>query len=242
MLTELVLRPATAEDMPELAEVYIATRRAAVPAMPPSIHDDESVRQHMATMPSRREVWVAEDEQLVGFAALDDVWLDSLYVGPQHQGSGVGSALLDLAKSLRPDGFALWVFASNAPARAFYRRHGLIELEHTDGSANEERSPDVRLAWPGQQPLSFLRSQIDHVDDDLALLLARRLALTAAVQGYKDRPGLEGRDPRREQVIVERMAKHAPGLGASRIQRVMDAVITESLNAWEARRDDVGSG
>ena len=39
------------------------------------------------------------------------------------------------------------MFESNAPARAFYARHGLVEREHTDGSENEERAPDLRMAW-----------------------------------------------------------------------------------------------
>jgi chorismate mutase len=149
--------------------------------------------------------------------------------------------LLDLAKSRRPDGFALWVFVSNAPARGFYHRRGLVELEHTDGSDNEERAPDVRMAWPGERPLEYLRAEIDRVDDELAVLLARRQALTAAVQGHKQRSrgrgGHAGRDAERERAIAERMARHAPGLGVDRMARVMDAVISVSLDAWEKRRD-----
>ena len=35
----------------------------------------------------------------------------------------------------------------NEPARRFYRRHGFVEVGRTDGARNEEREPDVRLAW-----------------------------------------------------------------------------------------------
>jgi chorismate mutase len=158
-------------------------------------------------------------------------------VAPERQGTGVGTALLELVMALRPTGFGLWVFASNAPARGFYRRHGLIELEHTDGSANPEREPDIRMAWPGREPLNYLRSQIDEVDAQLAELLARRFALTAAVQGQKSAEGgtggHAGRDPARERAIVERMVRHVPGLEIDRIAPVMDVVIAESLTAWE---------
>jgi GNAT superfamily N-acetyltransferase len=82
-------------------------------------------------------------------APVSAVWLDHLFVRPDATGGGVGSTLLDLVKSLRPDGFSLWVFESNTGARRFYRRHGLAELERTDGSANEEKSPDIKMAWPG---------------------------------------------------------------------------------------------
>ncbi|HET6153091.1 MAG TPA: GNAT family N-acetyltransferase [Marmoricola sp.] len=236
--SDLVLRPATAADVPEVAELYIATRRSAVPAMPAPVPDAEEIRARFDRSSTTKEIWVAEagdDGDLLAFAMLDGLWLHSLYVGPQHQARGIGSALLDLVKSLRPTGFGLWVFASNTGARGFYHRHGLVELEHTDGSANEERSPDVRMAWPGLDPISYLRSQIDEVDDEIALLLARRFALTATVQGFKERPGQQGRDLDRERQIAERMAAHAPGLGAAAIGRIMHAVIGESLDAYDGR-------
>lgn len=233
MPTDLVLRPAQPEDLGELAELFIATRRDAVPLMPAVVGDDAEVRDWFAQNAAQREIWLAEDGDVLGFAVLKDAWLESLYVGPQRQGTGIGSALLDLVKAQRPDGFSLWVFASNTRARGFYHRHGLVELEHTDGSGNVERSPDVRMAWPGADPIGFLRAAIDEVDDELAVLLARRFALTATVQGFKDRPGQEGRDPRREQEIAERMAAHAPGLGAAAIARIMHTVIGESLEAYE---------
>ena len=231
---DLVLRPATTDDAEQVTELYLATRRAAVPALPPQVHSHESVLAFMTGVIVDKEVWIGEVDEIVGFATLAEAFLDALYVGPDHQGFGIGTALLDLAKARRPDGFALWVFASNAPARGFYRRHGLVELEHTDGSGNEERSPDVRMAWPGADPIAFLRRQIDEVDDELAFALARRFALTVAVQDYKDRPGRQGRDPVREREIHERMAAHAPGLGADRLGRIMDAVIGASLEAYES--------
>ncbi|HET6166096.1 MAG TPA: GNAT family N-acetyltransferase [Marmoricola sp.] len=232
-MPDLVLRPATTDDVEQITELYLATRRAAEPAMPPQIHTRESLLAYLTRDVLGKEVWVAERDDVLAFAVLAEAFLDALYVGPDHQGFGIGTALLDLAKARRPDGFALWVFASNAPARGFYHRHGLVELEHTDGSANEERSPDVRMAWPGKDPVAFLRRQIDEVDDELALVLARRFALTATVQGYKRQPGREGRDPDREREIAERMAAHAPGLGADQIGRIMDAVIDASLDAYE---------
>jgi len=235
---DVVMRRATTDDAAEITELYLATRRAAEPAMPPQLHTPESVLAHTTGEIVEKEVWVAERDAIVGFLTLDPAFLDALYVGPDHQGFGIGTALLDLAKARRPDGFALWVFTSNGPARGFYHRHGLVELEHTDGSGNEERSPDVRMAWPGADPIAYLRRQIDEVDDELALVLARRFALTATVQGFKRQPGQEGRDPDREREIAERMAAHAPGLGADAMLQIMDAVISESLDAYESAQRD----
>lgn len=236
---EALLRPATEDDVAALADLYLVVRRSAEPAMPPVAESAVEVRAHTARIVAEHEVWLAEsDEQVLAFATLADDWLDSLYVHPAHQGAGLGSDLLDLVKARRPDGFSLWVFETNRAARRFYARHGLVELEHTDGSGNAEHAPDVRMAWPGTDPLGFLRRQIDAVDDELARLLARRTAITAAVQDHKASTlgdgGTAARDPAREAEIVARMARLAPALGRERLARVMQAVIAESLAAWES--------
>ena len=240
--SELLVRPAVGDDLSEIAEVFIRARNAAVPAMPPTSRTPEAVREHVATWDLvEREVWVAVGEAVIGYAIMKRSWLDGLYVDPAHQGTGAGSLLLDAVKAVRPDGFSLWVFESNRPARAFYARHGLIELETTDGSANEERAPDVRMAWPGPEPLAFLRGEIDAVDESVAELLARRFALTAAVQDLKATPGHQGRDPERERQIAERMAEHAPGLSAEAVRRIVHTIIEESLDAYERRAGVTGT-
>ncbi|ROR92019.1 GNAT family N-acetyltransferase [Nocardioides aurantiacus] len=239
---DLTLRPARPDEVAALTSVFLAARRAAAPDLPLPVHDEDEVRSHLGAVVSDpdREVWVADTGgSVAGFLVLTRTWLDDLYVDPAHQRRGVGSALLDLARAQRPHGFGLWVFATNRPARAFYAHHGLVELETTDGSATEEGAPDVRVVWPGDRPLAHLRAAIDEVDDQLAELLARRTALTAAVQDHKDAAsgagGHRGRDAGREAEIVDRMCRHAPGLEPERLARVMDVVIGESIEAWEQR-------
>ena len=238
-LVDLVVRPAEPDEADLLADLHVAARTAAVAAMPASVHTSEETRHWMRGRVGRtHEVWVAESEaSLVGYVALSaegSAWLDDLYVAPGLTGRGTGSVLLELAKSRRPGGFALWVFASNTGARRFYRRHCLLELEQTDGRDNEERAPDVRMAWPGSDPVGYLRGEVDAVDDELAVLLRRRAALTAAVQQFKDVPGHAGRDPRREAEIVRRMSARAPGMPEEAWRRIVHEVITVSLYVAEA--------
>lgn len=228
--TDVELRRASAEDLAAIADLYLEVRAAAVPAMPPVARTESEVRAFVAGWDlSQREVWVAGDAgRVVGFLVIEDDWLESLYVAPHAQRAGLGGLLLDVAQSLRPHGFCLWVFESNTPARTFYERRGCVELERTDGSANEERSPDLKLAWPGVDPVTFFRGLIDEVDAALGDLLARRAALTAVVQPLKDDPE---RDPSREHAIAEAMARRAPALGVERLTRIVHTIITESLDA-----------
>jgi GNAT superfamily N-acetyltransferase len=226
-MPDVTLRPAVPADADAVATVHLASRAAA--AMPPGIHTDAEVREWLGGRLAQDEVWVAETEGgVAAYARVTDTWLDDLYVAPDHAGQGLGSALLDLVKAQRPRGFCLWVFEMNEPARGFYAHHGLVELERTDGAANEERQPDVRMAWPGTDPLAFYRRLIDEVDGELGDLLNRRVALTHAVQPHK--PVAE-RDPGREREIAEAMALRAPVLGADRLHRIVHTVITESLDA-----------
>lgn len=230
MSTDLALRPASAADLPSLAEIHLAARRSAGDAFPPGVHDDDDVRAWVSGWDlTTYDVWLAtRGGHVAGYSRGTPTWLDDLYVHPDHQGSGVGTALFETVTAHRPDGFCLWVFESNEPARAFYRRHGCLELERTDGAGNEERAPDIRVAWPGLDPLAFLRRLIDDVDLVLGDVLARRTALTRTVQAVK--PSGE-RDPRREAEIARRVAAVAPELGEERVARIVDVIISESLDA-----------
>ncbi len=229
--SDLTLRPATAEDAVALADLYTSARVAAVPAMPPAVHTNAEDRAWFAERltDGEHEAWLAEASgEVLGYALFTDAWLDHLFIRPDRLGDGIGLLLLDVVKSVRPEGFCLWVFEQNERARSFYRRHGLVELEHTDGSANEERAPDVRMAWLGTDPLGFLRRLIDDVDHQLGDLLARRAALTAAAQPHKR---AAERDPEREREIAARLAARAPALGEERLARILHTIITESLDA-----------
>jgi GNAT superfamily N-acetyltransferase len=82
-----------------------------------------------------------------GVAILAGDMLTHLYVRPEAIGTGVGHALFEHVKTLRPAGFDFWVFQQNEHARRFYEAHGAVPVEFTDGSGNEEHTPDVRYEW-----------------------------------------------------------------------------------------------
>lgn len=90
-----------------------------------------------------------EAEQLVGFCAVRNGWIEHLYVAPECQDAGIGTALLERAMAASPGGLSLWVFEQNRRAVALYTRAGFVVLERTDGSGNEEREPDFRMRWDG---------------------------------------------------------------------------------------------
>jgi GNAT superfamily N-acetyltransferase len=97
---------------------------------------------------ARCEVWLAlREARIVGLLALEASHIDQLYVEPGEQGSGVGSALLAHAKSLRPAGLSLFTFQRNARARVFYEARGFRAVRFGVSPAPESE-PDVRYEWP----------------------------------------------------------------------------------------------
>jgi GNAT superfamily N-acetyltransferase len=148
---EVVVRRGEPDDADTLADLYSETRRAAYPQMPHAMHTDaehrEFYRHHVLTKPDHI-VWVAEgDGEILGFAHCTPTFLDGIYVRSDLRGQGIGSLLLDVVEATHPEGYELWVFESNTGARRLYERRGLVEVERTDGAGNEEKAPDVRMAW-----------------------------------------------------------------------------------------------
>jgi GNAT superfamily N-acetyltransferase len=137
-------------DAAAVADVLIRSRRAAVGAIPASVHSDAEAREWIsAVVLPEREVWLMEDadSRPLAVLVLDDDWVDQLYVDPAVTGQGLGSRLIEIAKSRRPAGLQLWTFTTNTGAQRFYRRHGFIVAGTTDGSANEENAPALRFTW-----------------------------------------------------------------------------------------------
>jgi GNAT superfamily N-acetyltransferase len=144
----LTLRAVTTADGAQVAEIYLASRHAAMPWLASPHTDDEIRWWHINVLVPRATLAVAErDGAVVGFADPADGWLHALYVTPSAQGAGVGSALFEYSMALQPAGFDLWVFVRNTRALDFYARYGCVEVTRTDGADNEEHEPDVLLRW-----------------------------------------------------------------------------------------------
>jgi ribosomal protein S18 acetylase RimI-like enzyme len=144
-----MIRRARPGDVDGIAALY--ERSFATLSFLPTLHTLEEHCAWFARVIAEREVWVWDEEGApLGFIVLGDGTVDYLYVEPGMSGRGIGSALVDRAKTRRPEGFSLWTFQQNEGARRFYERHGLRVIRLTDGEGNEEKTPAALYAWrPG---------------------------------------------------------------------------------------------
>jgi GNAT superfamily N-acetyltransferase len=143
------IRPFAARDLEPVVRVWHDAKRAAYGFLPQeqarTLADDRAF--FAARIAPACALWLAaEGAALRGFLALVGSYVDRLYVAPAAQRTGIGTALLRHAIALSPAGIELHTHQRNAPARAFYAKHGLRAVRF-GVSPPPESEPDVEYHW-----------------------------------------------------------------------------------------------
>ena len=139
------LAVAKPRDAARLATI-LADWKDETPWLPDLHSRDEDARFFTHLIAETEVLTLRNWRGLQGFLARDGEVVQALYVAGPARGRGIGKQLLGEAKR-RSNRLSLWTFQANARARAFYSREGFREAEATDGAANDEKLPDVRLVW-----------------------------------------------------------------------------------------------
>ena len=147
----LTLRPVEPTDTQAVGDVFLAA--LAGMTYLPELYTEEETRTFIRdVLLPLNEVWVAEDHgRVIGFVGLYEDVVSHLWVHPDEQNRGAGTALLALAKERRPSGLRLQVFQQNVGARRLYEREGFTLVGLADGSGNQEGEPEAFYEWrPGE--------------------------------------------------------------------------------------------
>jgi GNAT superfamily N-acetyltransferase len=142
-----MLRQLNLADMDAAARVHRTAFDHALPTLA-GLHTPEQDRWFFRERVFKTcEMWGAFDgDAMTGMLAFRDGWIDQLYVLPEAQGRGLGTALLQVAQN-STDRLKLWTFQRNAQARRFYDARGFALVQETDGAQNEEKEPDALYLW-----------------------------------------------------------------------------------------------
>src|SRR5262249_53309284 len=143
------IRPMTSDDVEAVVRVWHASGQRAYPFIDlwQRFTLDEARRVFREVIVSSCSVWVAETgHEIVGYLAHRSSYLDRLYVAPDHQGRGIGGALLAHAMQQSPHGLELHTHQKNAQARAFYEKRGFVAVRF-GVSPPPENEPDVEYHW-----------------------------------------------------------------------------------------------
>lgn len=151
-MTTVSFRRAGPTDAEAVAHVYLTSRKTFV-SFAPLIHSDDDVFRWISgtLIPSGNVTVATLDGEVVGMMSLSREgavgWIDHLYIHPTAIGHGIGTCMVDLAKAQLGHTIRLHTFQENMRARQFYERHGFRALKFRDGTANEEKCPDVLYEW-----------------------------------------------------------------------------------------------
>lgn len=111
--------------------------------------DQDYFRDQILT---KNDVWVVEmNNQPVALMAMENDFIDQLYIHPDYQRRGIGEALLNFARGQSPQHLWLYTLQINIPARAFYEKNGFI-AEKFGVSPPPESEPDVEYHWRRTSP------------------------------------------------------------------------------------------
>jgi GNAT superfamily N-acetyltransferase len=145
---EVILRPATAEDIPSVASIWHRGWQDG--------HIGH-VPEELTTVRTERSFWTRAAQRMpdttiaeiggavAGFVMVVDDEVEKVYVGEDHRGSGVANVLLTEAeRRVRQGGHGtawLAVVAGNQRARRFYAKCGWVDEGPLDYQAQGPEGP-----------------------------------------------------------------------------------------------------
>lgn len=136
-------------DETEVVGVWHRSGRAAYTYIPGWQNFTIDAARHVFhnVIRARCSIWVGTLEgRIVAYMALNESYIDRLYVDPSEWGMGWGTRFIQLAKQLSPAGLELHTHQANHAARALYERHGFRAVRF-GVSPPPESMPDVEYHW-----------------------------------------------------------------------------------------------
>lgn len=129
----MTIRPYRDSDRDALLDVWYRASQVAHSFLSPEFFENERRQIAEDWLPVAETKVYEKDGRLVGFLSLVGNEVGGIFVDPDHQGQGVGRALMDAARDTRPL-LELDVFEANEAGRRFYDAYG---FEFVDSHVNE---------------------------------------------------------------------------------------------------------
>ena len=149
MPAEYVIRDYRAADFDAVTILWRISREKSLPEFQQEkghfFYEDRDYFQNHVLI--ENQIWVVEvDHHPVAFMAMNDDFVDQLYIDPGYWRRGIGNALLNVAREQSPEHVWLYTLQVNGNARAFYEKNGFV-AEKFGVSPPPESAPDVEYHW-----------------------------------------------------------------------------------------------
>lgn len=148
-----MIRPFKISDEARAAEIWLKSGLDEYTYLPQfqALDDTKALRVFHKIIALECDIWLETRESLVrGFIAYQGSLIDRLYIDPDYQRQGVGTALITHAKEKYPAGLELCTHQQNSRACQFYEKHGFKAVKYGI-SPPPESVPDVEYQWRPQQ-------------------------------------------------------------------------------------------
>lgn len=131
-------------EVSKLADLWLSTSLKAHNFIPAEYWIENRTLMEEKYLPNA-EVYVAEDKDgILGFIALINNHVASIFVDNEKEGKGIGSSLLNYAKTLRTE-LTLNVYQKNEKSVHFYNSKGFITLSETIDEPTNEK--EFEMKW-----------------------------------------------------------------------------------------------
>ena len=145
---DVSLRPYDAKDEDAAVGLWLRSWQTAYPQIDFAQRLDWWRERWRNELTKSADIVIAEAAgEMIGFVTVDPqaCYLDQIVVAPEHWASGVGRALIAIAKQLSPTGLELHVNTDNARAIRFYGKLGFSIAG--DGVNPISGKPVHRMRW-----------------------------------------------------------------------------------------------
>jgi len=148
-----MIRQFKISDESRVSEIWLKSGQGEYTYLPQfqSLDKEKALRVFHKIITSKSEIWLEVDESIIkGFVALQGSYIDRLYVDPEFQRQGIGTALVQYAKEKCPAELGLRTHQQNRRACKFYEKNG-FEVVNYGISPPPESAPDVEYHWRPKQ-------------------------------------------------------------------------------------------
>jgi GNAT superfamily N-acetyltransferase len=149
MSIQYVIREYHADDFDAVTILWRISREKSLPDFQQEkghffYEDRDYFRDHVMM---ENDIWVVDvNHRPVALMAMNDEFVDQLYIDPDYWRQGIGNGLIEFAKQQSPEHVWLYTLQVNVNARAFYEKNGFV-AEKFGISPPPESEPDVEYHW-----------------------------------------------------------------------------------------------
>ena len=139
-----MIRELITEDIHDVVSIWYSASVKAHNFIAETFWNSQKASMRDVYIPNS-ETWVyCQDDRVLGFISYYQGFVAALFVSPDEQSKGVGTALLNTLKDCHQS-LSLTVYAENNQAYSFYSQQGFAELERRP--CEHTGHQEVLMSW-----------------------------------------------------------------------------------------------